>query len=384
MRSTLHPRFAGLFAASCLLAACAAAVPATADREEITFSSNGARLSGTIVFPSSGPIVASVVFVHGSGPQRRDLALAERFAAHGIAALVYDKRGVGRSQGTFVGRGAFSERNLRLLADDAAAALAVLSAHPRLSRVPAGLVGLSQAGWIVPLAAASSRSAAFVGLWSGCVCRVSEEDIYSQYTSDRDFADPPAFDQVVRWRRQRYVWSNEFGRDTDAAEILRRLTIRGLWIYGANDGSIPVDLSIRNLRELSRARPGQYAYALFSGLGHATIDGTFAAMADWIRRTAADGKTRLRAATTRMTGADLERYRGVYVSTSPAIEILVARRDTTLTIESRGERMDLVHLGGDSFLGHEVGKGFFFLDFDPAAGRIAVSEQGFMYSMQRR
>lgn len=379
MRSTLTSRNVTLLAASCLLVTCAASATAPADREEVAFSSNGARLSGTIVFPKSGPTAAAVVFVHGSGPQRRDLELAERFAARGIAALVYDKRGVGRSQGTFVGRGAFSETNLRLLADDAAAALDVISAHPRLARVPAGLVGLSQAGWIVPLAAASSRSAAFVGLWSGCVCRVSEEDIYSQYTSDRDFTDPPTFDQVVKWRRQRYVWSNEFGRDTDAMEILRRLTIPGLWIFGANDGSIPVDLSIRNLRELSRARPGQFDYALFSGLGHATIDGTFAAMAGWITR-----PTRGARRTAKRTGADLERYRGVYVSKSPPLEIVVARRDTTLTIESRGARMDLVSLGGDSFVGHEVGKGYFFLDFDPASGRIAVSEQGFMYSLQRR
>ena len=383
MRSTHGHRIVGLLAACCLLATCAASVAAQDGREEIAFSSNGSRLSGTIVFPTSDPITAAVVFVHGSGPQRRDLALAERFAAQGIAALVYDKRGVGRSQGTFVGKGAFSETNLRLLADDAAAALAALAAHPRLARVPSGLVGLSQAGWIVPLAAASSRPAAFVGLWSGCVCRVSEEDVYSQYTSDRDWADPPAFDQVVKWRRERYVWSNEFGRDTDASEILRRLSIPGLWIYGANDGSIPVDLSIRNLRELSKAKPGQYDYAVFSGLGHATIDGTFPAMADWIRRTAAGGARRPAARTGR-TPADLERYRGVYVSASPRIEIVIARRDTTLTIESRGERLDLVSLGGGSFLGHEIGKGYFFLDFDPVAGTMSVSEQGFMYSLRRR
>lgn len=381
MRSTSGHRIVALLATSVALTVCAAA-SAPAEREEVTFVSNGARLSGTIVFPKSGPIVAGVVFVHGSGAQRRDLELAERFASQGIAALVYDKRGVGRSQGTFVGRGAFSETNLRLLADDAAAAAEALSASPRLARAPVGLVGLSQAGWIVPLAASTSRSAAFVGLWSGCVCRVSEEDIYSQYTSDRDFPDPPSFEQVTKWRREPYVWSDAFGRDTDAGAILRRLTIPGLWIFGANDGSIPVDLSIGRLRELSREKPGQFEWALFSGVGHATIDRTFPAMAEWIRRTATDGGSR-RAASKR-SGADLDRYRGTYVSKSPAIELTIARRDTTLTIQSRGDRTDVVRMDEDTFRGHEVGKGYFFLDFDPATGTLRVSEQGFMYSLQRR
>src|SRR3712207_942507 len=68
--------------------------------EEVTFMTRGAKLSGTIVFPA-GEVRAAVVFIHGSGPQVRNLGLAERFARNGIAALVYDKRGVGRSAGLY-------------------------------------------------------------------------------------------------------------------------------------------------------------------------------------------------------------------------------------------------------------------------------------------
>jgi uncharacterized protein len=350
--------------------------------EEIEFSSRGARLSGSLVFPRTGRIVAAVVFVHGSGRQQRDLALAERFAAQGIAALVYDKRGVGRSAGVFVGTGAFSEANLSLLADDAAAAHDALARHPRLRGVSTGLVGLSQAGWIVPIAATRSSTTAFIGLWSGCVCRVSEEDIYSQYTSDRDFAQVPAFADVLRLRRDPYVWSMKFGKDTDASESLRKLDVPGLWIFGANDGSIPVDLSIARLRSLEGERPDRYEYVVFSGLGHATIDDTFDAMVSWIKR-AAGNRTVARGAGP-LGSAELRKYFGVYASNEPRIEVVVTGRDDVLTLQSKSETAVLTYLGAHSFLGHEVGKGYFFLDFEPSTGRLTISEQGFMYGLQRR
>ena len=86
--------------------------------EEIEFVSHGVTLSGSIVFPA-GDIHAAVVLVHGSGKQSRDPRLAERFANAGIAALVYDKRGAGKSGGEYEGNQNVSEKNIALLADDA-------------------------------------------------------------------------------------------------------------------------------------------------------------------------------------------------------------------------------------------------------------------------
>src|SRR6187399_2052392 len=61
--------------------------------QEVEFESHGVRLAGSIVLPKDSNIRAAVVFVHGSGKQARNLALAKRFASEGVAALVYDKRG---------------------------------------------------------------------------------------------------------------------------------------------------------------------------------------------------------------------------------------------------------------------------------------------------
>lgn len=121
------------------------AAPATNPSiEKLTFESHGDTLAGSIVLPPVPPVHAAVVFIHGSGRQSRNLDLAERFARSGIAALVYDKRGAGESGGHYEGDQSVSQKNIELLADDAVAAFAALTAHPELGRVPIGFAGISQ------------------------------------------------------------------------------------------------------------------------------------------------------------------------------------------------------------------------------------------------
>ena len=271
------------------LSAAAAGDPEPTTRAEaVGFVSHGDSLSGSIVLPTHRKPYAAVVFIHGSGEQTRNLALATRFAQTGIAALVYDKRGVGKSGGKYEGQQSVSGRNISLLADDAGAALQALARHPSLKDVPAGLAGISQAGWIAPLAAERSTLAKFLLLWSGPVCKVSEEDIYSKYTTDGDQSVVPPYLQALNARTEKYLWPDFLGTDTDPATSLRKLSIPGLWIFSDNDGSIPVDLSIERLNSVRRAG-GRYDYALFSGLGHDNIDTTFATAAEWIRRQSAQG-----------------------------------------------------------------------------------------------
>ena len=208
---------------------------------------------------------------------------AGRFAGEGIAALVYDKRGVGKSGGEYEGQQNVSEKNISLLADDSVSALNALASHPSLKGVPLGLTGISQAGWIAPLGAQRSRLATFLVLWSGPVCKVSEEDIFSKYTADAETQTVPSYQQALDARTEKYVWPDFLGRDTDSREDLDRLSMPGLWIFSDNDSSIPVDLSIARLQTL-RKSGHRYDYVLFSGLGHNNMDRTFAVATDWIKR----------------------------------------------------------------------------------------------------
>lgn len=252
--------------------------------ESISFVSQGVTLSGSLVLPANGEPRTAVIFVHGSGKQVRNEYWAQRFAQNGIAALVYDKRGAGKSGGDYESEQSVSGHNISLLASDAIAALSALQQHPRTKDVPHGITGISQAGWIAPLAAAQSQAADFLVLWSGPVCKVSEEDIYSKYTSDTDGKRVATYSEALNARTSRYIWPDFLGTDTNPSISLEQLSIPGLWVFGAEDGSIPVDLSIERLNAL-KDQGHNYEYVLFSNLGHNNMDATFTTVIDWIYRT---------------------------------------------------------------------------------------------------
>jgi uncharacterized protein len=362
--------------------AMARMAPGAAAEREVRFVSHGAELAGTVVFPRGRETVAAVVYVAGSGMQPRDAALARRFASEGIAALTYDKRGVGKSGGVFVSQRSISERNFNLLADDAAAAVDFLSAQPEVARVPVGLVGFSQAGYLAPLAAARNRKVKFLGLWSGPVCKASEEDIYSVYTSDRDFRVPPTFEEVRALREQPYEWDEaNFGKETDVSESLQVLTIPGLWIFGGRDGSIPVDLSISRLRRHQRLGHGAYEFMLFSQLGHDTQGGSFSTMVEWLRAGAAAGFSARR---TTPSAADLSQYAGKYVSAAPPLELEVTARGATLFATAGRGPLAFDYVGPNSFMAHDPGTGYAFLDFDPDRRRVRLSQAGTTVVLEKR
>jgi uncharacterized protein len=268
--------------------ACAVLVGHAADPriEHVSFVSHGTTLSGSIVWPVSRPTIAAVVFIHGSGPQTRDLALARRFAERGIAALVYDKRGVGKSGGEYEGNQSVTGMNIALLADDAVAALNTLAGSAALGAAPIGFAGISQAGWIAPVAATRTNRAQFLLLWSAPVCKVSQEDIYSKYTADRDGPDRPPYATALASRTAEYLWPDFLGRDTDSSEDLSQLGIPGFWIFGQQDGSIPVDLSVQKLKVL-RETGHRFDHTVFPEQGHNNMSATFDVAIEWVSRIAA-------------------------------------------------------------------------------------------------
>jgi len=133
----------------------------TINEEQVRFASGKITLAATLVLPpGAGPHPAVVLF-HGSGPQERDLLTARWFGAQGIAALAYDKRGTGESGGDFR-TGPFMD-----LCDDGLAAIAYLKSRSEIDAKRIGVWGLSQGGWLGPLAASRSADVAWVIAVSG-------------------------------------------------------------------------------------------------------------------------------------------------------------------------------------------------------------------------
>ncbi|HEX3756416.1 MAG TPA: CocE/NonD family hydrolase [Rhizomicrobium sp.] len=117
------------------------------DVSDTSFESGGVKLMGRLIMPKGSGKVPVVILIHGSEHNSAldSYALQRMFPAQGIGAFVYDKRGTGRSGGTYT-------QDFSMLAKDAVVAMreARRLAGARAGRV--GYQGGSEGGWVVPLA----------------------------------------------------------------------------------------------------------------------------------------------------------------------------------------------------------------------------------------
>ena len=218
----------------------------SAEVEELTFKSGDIDLSGTLYLPNVPP-KAGIVIVHGSAraDSFRMAALGELLADRGFAVFTYDKRGIGRSGGSF--QDADDERAFAVLASDVVAAFEAFAKHPRIKDAQVGLLGISQGGWVGPLAARRLSRLAFMVLWSGPVCTVSEEMHFS-----------------AKAKRSAPVRDHDF----DPRKVLSSLSLPIMWIYGGRDNSIPVELSMARIEAMIEQGHANFEFKLFPEQGH--------------------------------------------------------------------------------------------------------------------
>ncbi|MCX7292309.1 alpha/beta hydrolase [Janthinobacterium sp.] len=150
------------------------------------FASNGVMLAGRLMeAPGAGKGTPLVVYAHGSegsgwiGRARDPYQMVGR----GVSVFVYDKRGTGLSEGEYT-------QNFPRLADDLVAASreARRLAQGRYGRF--GLMGVSQGGWIAPLAQARAK-ADFLGIGYGLAVDIAEQDAaqVAKELRDRGYGD---------------------------------------------------------------------------------------------------------------------------------------------------------------------------------------------------
>ncbi|HXQ97949.1 MAG TPA: alpha/beta fold hydrolase [Candidatus Limnocylindrales bacterium] len=196
---------AGLLAIAIqVLAGCAhpAPMPSAKDdatEESVRFSSGDAILAGTLVLPAGTQRHTAVVLFHGSGPQSRDLFTARWFAAHGIAALAYDKRGVGESSGDF------KKVPFMDLCDDGLEGVAYLKSRREIDSQHIGVWGLSQGGWLGPLAASRSSNISFVIAVSGPGVSPGQQMLF-YYAEELRARGVPEGDVLEATALRREVW----------------------------------------------------------------------------------------------------------------------------------------------------------------------------------
>jgi pimeloyl-ACP methyl ester carboxylesterase len=133
--------------------------------EEIRFRSGEFKVVGDLLIPAEGDHHPAVILVHGDGPATRRTGSSSGpttkvFVQNGYAVLSWDKPGSGESTGQI--NDALTQR-AEILADG----VAVLAEHPNIDPGRIGLWGISQAGWVMPLALEKTDDVAFMIVVSG-------------------------------------------------------------------------------------------------------------------------------------------------------------------------------------------------------------------------
>jgi uncharacterized protein len=227
-------------------------------------SADGTGLTGLLTLPDTSGPHPGIVVLHGSERgTRADFGrqiMSAFMASQGLAVLTYDKRGVGDSGGTY--QEAASESNLALLAQDALAGVNYLKGRPEVDSSHIGLIGYSQAGWIIPLAAEQSGDVAFFVNLSGPVVSVGIEEAYSAYTNNGD--SPSQYSAQEISQKIALLPVSGF----NPVPVIAKLDQPGLWVWGDQDKSIPVPESIRALQGLIAQGKSNFSYLVLPNTDH--------------------------------------------------------------------------------------------------------------------
>ncbi|MDP9352282.1 MAG: alpha/beta fold hydrolase [Chloroflexota bacterium] len=300
-------------------------------REEVRFEDRGTTLAGHLSVPALVRRHPAVVLVRGAGPSERDegSSFLNHFVRRGIAVLSYDRPGVGGSSGDWRLQTVPYDR-----AQEALAAVRFLRESADVDAEHVGLWGISQGGWVVPLAASISEDIAFIITVSGPGVNPAEQNLYDIQMRLRadgfgnehvraavayvaavaeaartKWSYEELYDTVLRdaegqaWYEYSPVpdaglWEVALhtDQDYDPEPVLERVNCPVLAIFGERDVAVPVTKSIEVYnRALTRGGNHDFTVKVFRGADHGIkVDGEFALgylelMSEWILERASAG-----------------------------------------------------------------------------------------------
>ncbi|MEG0292310.1 MAG: alpha/beta hydrolase [Anaerovoracaceae bacterium] len=131
------------------------------DEKEVEIQTSKGTLKGTLVLPKDKKEdLGLVVFVHGDGPLNADSngtykPLWERLAQKGYASLSWNKPGVKKAEGNW------QEQSMEDRAKEAVEAINWARELPEIDKDRIGIIGTSQAGWVLPKISKMDKDIAF-------------------------------------------------------------------------------------------------------------------------------------------------------------------------------------------------------------------------------
>ncbi len=274
--------------------------------EDVMFRNGAVTLAGSLVTPARPGPHPAVVWIHGRGGGTREdyIGWARILAERGVASLIFDSRGEGRSTGDPARSG---------MADyvgDTIAAVSLLATRPEVDARQIGLRGHSAGGWIAAQAAATSKTpVAFVMTSSGPAESVRDQQIHvarhlmrqsGVAFSDAEYREAEAHEALVqdvaytgkgwdelrrsvdRARPQRWARFVDLPESDDYEDIqwvrrnqydpgpdLRRIKVPFLAIYGERDYVVPPEENVEKLRAyLGEAGNSDVTVVVVARAGH--------------------------------------------------------------------------------------------------------------------
>ncbi|WP_170336165.1 alpha/beta hydrolase family protein [Ruegeria arenilitoris] len=149
-----------------------------AGTERLNFRHSDDTLAGRLLLPETPGPHPAVILVHGDGALRWDAygyykPFIQALNDAGFAVYSWDKPGVGDSTGNWL------NQSMQDRADEVATAAAKLRSDARVQPERIGLMGFSQAGWVMPKAIAQHSGFTFMVSVSGAINWIDQ----SKYTT---------------------------------------------------------------------------------------------------------------------------------------------------------------------------------------------------------
>lgn len=282
---------------------------------EVRYQSNDITLAGTIFTPSGAGPHPGMVITHGSERASRKgrgyRYLGDEFAKLGFIVLIYDKRGVGDSEGTYQ-----ETPYMDTAAADVLAGIEVLKQQPHINASKMGVLGFSQGGWVGPLAATKSDDIGFVVSLVGPSVSIREQVLFHRSNEWRDRGwNEEQIEALTSFSRDLYIylgtgegyqelkpyyeeatqepWFKEL-RDMgfgdalppqdrlshpvfdffrkmryDPLPTLQQVQVPMLSIFGAEDEHVPTERSVEILKEAFKVSGNDdLEIHVFEGIGH--------------------------------------------------------------------------------------------------------------------
>ena len=230
-------------------------------------------LAGLLFIPEGEGPFPSAVIIHGSGTSNRQnrwyLTLTKHLQDQGIAVLLPDKRGSEQSAGDW------RMADFEDLATDTMAAVDFIRTQDVVPVSNAGIIGMSQGGWIAPLVAREIPDLGFIVSMVGSAVTPNEQLLYEEDHNLRQMGFLPGVSYAIALMSTQYlrhVRMAEFYEavgEFDPTALWAETSIDTLVLLGSEDTNVPSEESAARLAALGKK---SIRVVVFEGSGHALQD----------------------------------------------------------------------------------------------------------------